>query len=336
MKNSNGAGYKPAPTFYNHFFKGFLMTKRTLLWYFYALILTSFFNLECNAQEHARMYRSIDQGNSWTRSDTGFPSKGTVNDFAKFGDILYAGTGADGVFASYDDGQSWTGISLGLPSAIQINAIAAISNTLLIGTFQNGVFISNDGGISWHSSNKGFTNKSVRRLFVYENFIYAATNGGLFVSNDKGKSWNHVTGNGQINGITVFNGNTYLADLQGVMLSKDYGATWKRILDIDTPHNIYHDGNSIFAMTYSHGVKRTDNEGINWINTQSGLPENIKFYTFQILRVHDSHFAGQWPGLFVSRNRGESWKQVNEGLPTDLPITELILSSKGTIIAGAS
>lgn len=37
-----------------------------------------------NAQDYASIYRSKDNGVSWTRSDDGFPSIGTVNDFTVY------------------------------------------------------------------------------------------------------------------------------------------------------------------------------------------------------------------------------------------------------------
>lgn len=287
------------------------------------------------AQDHARIYRSTNAGRSWERSDSGFPRDATVNDFGAFRNVLFAGTEADGVFVSGDGGRSWAPAGQGLPENGKVNAVASTRDAVLVGTWRDGVFASPGGNGRWRPASDGLSNEEVRRLVSHEGRVFAGTNGGLFVSDNSGRSWRHLTGEGQINGVTVLNGHVYVADLQGVLLSKDMGLTWRRVLNTGTPHNIANDGSSVFAMLYGQGVWKTDDHGATWVAAQSGLPADLGQYTFQILPVEGRLLAGQWSGVFVSEDAGASWSPVRDGLPPGQAITDLLRIGEGTVVAGA-
>lgn len=286
------------------------------------------------AQNRARIYISTDNGHSWKPADAGFPRNATVNDFSAFGNALFAGTDADGVFVSHDGGRSWNRTGQGLQENVKVNAVASTQRTIVVGTAQDGVFISIDAGRTWQPASNGLTNLQIRRLAVVEDRVFAGTNGGLFVSEDHGNSWSHLTGTSQINGITILNGSIYVADLQGVILSTNRGRTWRRILETRVPHNLSNDGASVFAMLYNDGVKKTDDGGVTWISAQVGLPADLSQYTFQILHVNGVLFAGQWPGIYTSSDRGASWSLIDQ-LPPGQSITDLIQMGEKTIVAAA-
>lgn len=286
------------------------------------------------AQNRARIYISTDNGHSWEPADTGFPRNATVNDFSAFGNALFAGTNADGVFVSHDGGWNWNRTGPGLQENVKVNAVASTQKAILAGTGQEGVFASVDTGRTWQPTSKGLTNLQIRRLAVDKDRVFAGTNGGLFVSEDHGNSWSHLTGTGQINGITFLKGGIYVADLQGVILSRDGGRTWHRILTNEVPHNLSNDGASVFAMLYDGGVKKTADAGTTWISAQVGLPADLRQYTFQILHVNGVLFAGQWPGIYISSDRGASWSLISQ-LPPGQSITDLIQMGEETVVAGA-
>lgn len=286
------------------------------------------------AQKQARIYISADNGHSWEPADAGFPLDATVNDFSVFGNTIVAGTDANGVLVSHDGGWSWMRTNKGLKDNVKINAVASTQEAILVGTGSDGVFASVDAGETWQPARNGLTNLQIRRLAVHEGHVFAGTNGGLFVSDDGGNSWSHLTGTGQINGITILKGNIYVADLEGVILSTNRGRTWRRILETEVPHNLSNDGASVFAMLYNEGVTKTDDEGATWISAQAGLPADLSQYTFQILHANGVLFAGQWTGIYISTDRGASWSPISQ-LPPSQSITDLIQIGEGTILAGA-
>ena len=286
------------------------------------------------AQNRTRIYISTDNGHSWEPADAGFPLNATVNDFSVFGNAIFAGTDANGVFVSRDGARNWKRTGQGLNENLKINAVASTQEAILVGTGSDGVFASVDAGRTWQPARNGLTNLQIRRLAVHEDHVFAGTNGGLFASDDNGNSWSHLTGTGQINGITILKGNIYVADLQGVILSTNRGRTWRRILETEVPHNLSNDGASVFAMLYNDGVKKTDDEGATWINAQVGLPADLSQYTFQILHADGVLFAGQWNGIYISTDSGASWSPISQ-LPPNQPITDLIRLGDETIVAGA-
>lgn len=287
------------------------------------------------AQVGHRIFRSDDNGHSWSPSDAGFPSDGTVNDFAVVGEILFAASHAHGVYRSTDDGHSWTQANRGIPAKVQLNAITSTDGRILIGTLRNGIFALMDDGRTWQAANIGLGNLEIRRLSRWQNQTYASTNGGLFVSRDGGAAWQHLTGSGQCNGVTVLNGNLYAADVRGVTLSKDRGNTWQRILHEATPHSIANDGESVFASLYGGGPKKTRDEGETWTSAQSGLPTDLGEYVFQIVPVHKMLFAGHWRGVYRSHNGGETWTGLCQGIPLGQAITDVVHVRDGTLLAGA-
>ena len=284
------------------------------------------------AQEPARIYLSVDQGKSWKAADAGFPREGTVNDFAGWKDVLFAGTQADGIFISRDEGKNWTWAGAGLPKEVKVDALAATEGVVFAGTHGDGIYISKDGGGNWRPSNTGLANLTVRRLYVAGELVFAGTNGGVFVSADDGEEWRHLTGEGQINGISMLKDVIYVAEIGSIRSSADMGRRWRSVLTTDTPHNIWNDGGSLFAMLYSEGVKKSSDGGMSWSEAQLGLPAK---YTFQILAVKGGLLAAQWDGVYASEDGGGSWTLSNAGMAKKQPITELFQAGNGRILAGA-
>jgi len=278
----------------------------------------------------ARIYRSIDQGESWQPIAKGFPTAAVVNDFAFHKGIYFAGTEAHGVYVSKDHLRSWTKIGTGLPGDIKINAIEGAGSVLVLGSNQYGIYISTDNGASWHASNNGLTNLSVRCLYVYDTAILVGTNGGIFISRNSGKVWKHVLADVQVNGFTALNGKLYAAINKGILLSVDNGNSWRSIFNAHTLHNISNDGEYVFALCYGPVVLKTKDDGAHWIQSDKGFPE---LYTFQLQRTGKRLIACQWDGVYKSDNNGNSWEKSSSGLPHSLAFTELLITNDGIITA---
>lgn len=74
----------------------------------------------------AGVFRSTDNGSSWTAVNSGMPS-GEVGALAVSGTSLFAGT-VWGVFRSTDDGASWTAVNTGLiDKRVQALAVSGTS-----------------------------------------------------------------------------------------------------------------------------------------------------------------------------------------------------------------
>ena len=107
------------------------------------------------------VYRSTDNGTSWTRVSAGLTNT-VVLAFAVSGTTLYAGTEGGGVFRSTDNGTTWTAVNSGL-SSLFVYSLAVSGANLLAGTNGGACRSTNDGG-TWAAV--GPTSGAVRAITV--------------------------------------------------------------------------------------------------------------------------------------------------------------------------
>src|SRR5688500_4529577 len=90
------------------------------------------------------VYRSEDQGRSWSQSDTGFAGESRINAFSGSGKSIIAGTDV-GIFTSMDTGRTWKKSSIVgslTNTPHRITGVAAVSNTVFAGTSEGVVIFS--------------------------------------------------------------------------------------------------------------------------------------------------------------------------------------------------
>ena len=178
------------------------------------------------------VWKTADFGNNWHNISDGYfksPSIGAINVYQKNPDIVYVGTGSDGlrsniiigkgVYRSEDAGETWDHI--GLENVGQIGAVEIHPddpNTIYVAAigqpFKNnqerGLYKSIDGGKSWDkilylSDSIGivdveFAPDDPNTLYAASwraerkpwTIISGSTNGGAFKSVDAGKTWNKI------------------------------------------------------------------------------------------------------------------------------------------------
>jgi len=249
------------------------------------------------------VYKSTDNGNSWTRANTGLdsPTNG-VYSLAISGTKIIAGTAGNGVFLSTNSGSSWTAVNNGLTGfALNVRGVAIFGTKMFAGT-NVGVFVSTNDGSSWTAVPE-LTNATVTAFAISGTNIFAATNNaaGLWISTDNGSSWN------------LANNSLPLGSYRSIAISGT---------------NIFVGGNDVYLST---------NNGALWTKVSNGLP-NITVYSLAISGT--KIFAGtagkvSTTGLvYLSTNNGTSWTAVNTGFSSTV-YNCLALSVLGTdIIAG--
>lgn len=180
------------------------------------------------------VWKTTDYGTSWYNVSDGFfgsPSIGAIRVVQHYPDIVYVGTGTDGLrsniiqgdgmYKSMDAGKSWTHIGLretGHIGAVEIHPVnpdivfvAAIGNAFAPNE-ERGVFRTQDGGENWEkvlylSDTTGFADLEIHP--ENPDIIYAAAwraerkpwtiisggkEGGIYKSTDGGDSWNKLAG----------------------------------------------------------------------------------------------------------------------------------------------
>jgi hypothetical protein len=89
--------------------------------------------------EHGGVFRSSNNGTSWTAVNTGLTNT-IVRSFAVSGSNLFAGTHGGGVFLSTNNGTSWTAVNTGLSNFTTVYALAVSGSNLFAGTGDYGVW----------------------------------------------------------------------------------------------------------------------------------------------------------------------------------------------------
>lgn len=273
------------------------------------------------------LFRSLDFGATWEAVDGIGLETGQgrlINRIGSHGAFTYAGT-EKGVFASHDLGDNWFNINNNF-IATRTQALAGdgqmhyatvawvphrpinsvLAETLTLDT----VFRSPDEGATWLAGHDGLPDGcNVRSLAVSGSYLFAGTTrDGVFRSADQGATWSPAR-----------NG-----------LPEPYGSYG----EID---HLVSSGSSLFAATRPRsvgsgrtqggGIYRSDDNGATWIETSNGIPllgeHNPPFsYTYYphptgMGVVGSTLFFGtKYNGLFRSVDNGNTWTEVNTGLPT--------------------
>lgn len=277
------------------------------------ITVTSFFNqdtiLLCGTYAQG-VFRSFDNGNSWTVSNQGLQNKEIVS-FAMDDTYIYAGCFGQGVFRSSDNGYTWEAANTGIQTEAVFSLLVA-GGYLFAGTVGDGVFRSSDQGNTWEDANGGALGSSFIKAMVYQapRLMVEADN-YIFYSFDFGDGWYVDQGPTQFYQINTFfqKGDTILAAAFSVVFySYDGGVTWSDP-DILSTTVVGFDriGDTVFAGT-AFGVYYSTNWGSSWIQlTATGLRSGASAF---IKSGHNLVLGRQEIGVAVSADKGANWTQT--------------------------
>jgi len=250
------------------------------------------------ATSDSGVYRSTDNGNTWSAAKTGLPRDIlTIN---STGTMLFDGRDA-GVYRSTNHGVTWAPPNTGLTNP-SVYALLVTGTTLLAGTAGNGVFRSADNGASWTASNAGMATAIIQAFAGSGSNIFAGTRaGGVYRSTDNGSTWTQV--------------NTGLTSLNVLAL--------------------YFTGSDLYMGSAGGGIFRSSNNGALWAPVPTGLTTTT---IYSLCVSGANIFAGGLPGgfanVFLSTNNGASWSSLSGVLPLVTVNTLTITSTH--ILAGTA
>ena len=273
------------------------------------------------------VFRSADNGNTWTQINSGLPETNVYILAINSDGYIFAGTDAQGVFRSTSNGDSWTQKSNGLPGfpdgvKQEIGSFAINSNGhIFAGTDDQGIFRSVDNGDSWTEINTGLPGNGeirVRSIVINASeHIFVGMPAGVFRSTDNGNNW---TQTGYANDVDrlAFNTSGHLfvgTELNGVFRSTDNGNQWTEInngfpfLDLGILSFAFNSSGDIFTGVIGAIFRSTDN-GDNW----TMLNNSPNTYVFSLVINPNGHiFAGTGVldgGVFRSTDNGDNWTQI--------------------------
>jgi len=242
------------------------------------------------------LYRSTDNGESWTHLNTGSAKFVSCIAFNSNDDIFIGIT--DSVFRSTDNGENWEGITGNLPKNLNIRCITInTDNFIIIGT-NDGVFRSTNNGITWQLCGvyRTYILSTVRNSKDYIFFsTIMSSGGGIFRSTDKGNTWDKVM-EGNANYLSM------------AVDSNDY----------------------IYTQGQFTGIFKSTDNGNSWFENTS-FPQTI----VKEMLVNNSNyiFAATEKGIFASNNGAKTWHNITGNL-SDSFISSIAINEKGEIFAG--
>jgi len=264
----------------------------------------------------------------WVQVNTGIEGA-SIKKVTADGNNLFAPTGG-GLFYSSNNGIDWIILKNGITN-FNVSSVAITGNKVYIGTYGGGVFRSTDYGLSWTQVNTGMTSVIVESISATGNYVYAGTLSEIFRSTNSGDNWEllNEAPAGTINSIIAYDSIVFASrsSSHGIFRSTNYGMNW-----IDCSLWAYYlskCGNYVYATTASTIFESADNGG-TWTDIIGDMPE---YDVREIAKIGETLYAGGTGGVYRSTNHGMNWTAFNTGL-TNQNIKS-ITSNSTKIFAGA-
>ena len=283
------------------------------------------------SNDSSGIYRTTDNGNTWSTVNNGLPINPNVQALAISGTNIFAGLSYYGLYLSTNDGNSWTHLTNGLPTGFFSPSAFAISRSnIFVGTgirsstaSQNGIYLSTNNGSNWIAVNNGLpANDNITTLAISGTNIFAGTEShGIFLSTNNGSNW--IAANGTlfstntIESLAIKNSNVFVTSSSssqgGIYLSANNGSSWSTanngisFAQYCTFYAIAINSSNVFTaglslMSGSNVVYLSNNDGSNWTNFSNGLPAWSGNNTIKSLVVNNLNvFAGTQDGKVWSR-----------------------------------
>jgi photosystem II stability/assembly factor-like uncharacterized protein len=143
---------------------------------------------ETGTMAGAGVFRSVDNGATWTPVDSGLPYVPielgilpAINSIGVCGSDLYAATMGQGVYKSKDSGATWSycGLESNYASCFAAGSSVPGETNIFAGAM-GGVFVSSNGGISWAPINSGLPSCNVNSFAITNLNLFANTTAGIW------------------------------------------------------------------------------------------------------------------------------------------------------------
>lgn len=280
--------------------------------------------------EGAGVFKSDDNGASWTSSNAGLPSgvivpMSSASQDGSSTNTFYLALDGAGTYRSTDRGATWSvwKTDAELPAVRQIahrynpagTASDAYKKILWAATLA-GAYISQDAGVTWSKGAGLPAGQMANTGFATDGYAYAAASDGVYKAGTNNlKSWTKLPGLPKVNHVIVRGTEVWAATTSNGVY-KLQNTVWKPV-NQGLPS----------AMVYKNPVLRVDPlntqawyvglggagmyyfDGNTWMPRNNGLSGDalkVRFVTTYADRILISTQAG----LFTSVNQGQSWTQI--------------------------
>jgi hypothetical protein len=272
------------------------------------------------AQTYA-VYRSLDQGASWTPArhclpTNCLPTDIRINALHRSGPNFIAATG-QGIYVSKDQAKSW---QLARPN-VRALSLTSINSQTYAGATDTGLLRSLDHGAHWQLIAQ-LQFRYVRSLVADKTGIYSGTGAqGIFHRGDNGATWTRLSQGlplkAQIFSMVVHQGVVHAALYrQGLYILDPQRKIWTRTGEV-VPLALASSGVALIAGQNPGGIYTRHDPGNPWMAAKVLNMPLLDRAPVWALAAHKSvALAGIGPYLYRSTNYGGAWLPVERGIPT--------------------
>ncbi|MEJ1239331.1 T9SS type A sorting domain-containing protein [Chryseolinea sp. T2] len=222
--------------------------------------------------EYAFIWKSMDEGQTWTRRLDGLASA-TANAIVRMGNDIFVATGT--IYRSSDEGENWVVKS---NSSVQgTSSTLAVLNNKLYTNIDNDVYVSANRGDSWEKKSDGLLGP-IRTIFADDKHVYVGTYQGLFRLNASGERWDKIDMGvpSQSVGKIAKLGSILLVAEQydGVYKSIDDGKTWT-LINNNIVLTMAVRNNEIYAAALTGALYHSSDSGKTWSDIKGNIPSRV-------------------------------------------------------------
>ena len=302
------------------------------------------------------LFRSKDGGKTWEIvADLHGKSLRALSIAASDPKILVAGA-LDGIYRSRDGGHAWERISPENHAEIKnIESIAidpSNSDVIYAGTWHL-PWKTEDGGKSWHSIKKGVIDDSDVFSIVIDQAhpanLYISACSGIYRSESGGELFHKMQGipysarrTRMLQMDPADHNVVYAGTTEGLWKTPDSGMTWKRMTGSNVVINdVLVDPrwpSRVLLATDRSGVLASDDGGASFTASNRGFTHRQAAALLVDRDDRSVIYAGllsdkEFGGVFMSRDAGQSWKQISNGLD-GRDVFVLHQADDGSLLAG--
>jgi len=297
------------------------------------------------------VYKFAVNATEWLPVTIDIPTRTLQIPMAEHEGVLYLVSNNE-VFASTDGGETWNAFC-DCPEGSAVGLVIASETpradiTMYLALKNKGIFRSTDAGEQWTLLNDGLMGKTISKVVVIGDKVFAGTDSGLYCL-DEGGVWEHllVDVSGSIYSLVVAEGNLYVgtgpdfrtlqqvglkqgeaalmmynhnSSLSKVFRSADLGVSWTEITPTDGSRSIIAPfgisllvaGKTILVQAVTQFRSRYG--GQTWANLGFEMDSRILSAFPSVVVNENTFYKAGLSGIHRTTDGGESWHLFMDGM----------------------